>query len=107
MRVGIKKLGRVAALATALVAASSMLEATGQPLLATLGQVAFNLAAGFSEGEQVRRRMVEAAIMETKRRRKGIRCVRFERLALLDALQGSTGFAVTSSRLDDMIEEAS
>ena len=89
MRVGIKRLVRVATIAAAIVAGSSLLEATGQPLLATLSQVAFNLAAGFSEADGVRQRMSEAFVMATNRRRKGSRSTRIESFGLFDSPQGS------------------
>jgi hypothetical protein len=101
MRLGIKRVVRVATVAAGIVAGSSLLEATGQPLLATLGQVAFNLAAGFSEAEGVRQRISEALIAATNRRRKGIRSTRIESFGLFDAPRE------TASRLagtDELIE---
>jgi hypothetical protein len=65
MRLAIKRLARAATIAAAIVASSSMLEATGQPLFATLGEVAFNLAAVFSEVQEVRRKITEALVMAT------------------------------------------
>ena len=59
MRSAIKRLTRVAAVAAAIVASSDSL-ATTQPLLATLGEVASKLTAGFSEIEEVRRKITEA-----------------------------------------------
>jgi len=88
MRVGIRRLGRVAAIAVTIVAGSSLLEATGQPLLATLSQVAFNLAAGFSEADGVRQKMSNALIMATNRRRKGARLTRIESFGLFDMPEG-------------------
>jgi hypothetical protein len=87
MRMDIKRLGRSATVAAAIVAGSSLLEATGQPLLATLSQVAFNLAAGFSEADGVRKKMSEAFDMATNRRRKGSRLIRIESFGLFDAPQ--------------------
>ena len=58
MRLATKRLARAATLAGAIVAASGSL-ATGQPLFATLGDVAFKLTAGFSEVEEVRRKIIK------------------------------------------------
>jgi len=101
MRLDIKRLGRIATVTAAIVAGSSLLEATGQPLLATLSQVAFNLAAGFSEADGVRKKMSEAFIMATNRRRKGNRLVRVESFGLFDAPPGS---APHLTRADGVIE---
>ena len=49
-----------------IIASSSTLEATGQPLFVTLGEVAFNLAGVFSEVEEVRRKITEALVMATQ-----------------------------------------
>ena len=89
MRLGIKRLGRIATVAAAIVAGSSLLKATGQPLLVMLSQVAFNLAAGFSEADGVRQRMSEALVVATNRRRKGTRLTRIESFGLFDAPQDS------------------
>jgi hypothetical protein len=59
MYLAVKRLARVAAIAAALVASSGSL-ATGRPLVATLGEVAFKLTAAFSEVETVRRKIIEA-----------------------------------------------
>ncbi len=56
MRLLTKRLARAATLVAAIVASSCSL-ATGRPLLATLGDAAFKLTAGFSEVEQVRRKI--------------------------------------------------
>jgi hypothetical protein len=59
MRLATKRLARAATLAAAIVAASGSL-ATGRPLFSTLGEVAFKLTAGFSEVEEMRRKITEA-----------------------------------------------
>jgi hypothetical protein len=66
MRLAIKRLARAAAIAAAIIASSSTLEVTGQPLFMTLGEVAFNLAGVFSEVEEVRRKIIEARVMPTQ-----------------------------------------
>lgn len=60
MRWAIRRLARAAIVAAAIVASSSTLAMTGQPLLARLGQVAFNVAAALSEAGSLRRKMTEA-----------------------------------------------
>ena len=67
MRLAIRRLARAAIIAAAIVASSSTLAATGQPVLARLGEVAFNLAAAFSEAGKVRRKMTEALLMAAER----------------------------------------
>jgi hypothetical protein len=59
MRLAIKKLTRVVTIAAAIAASSDSL-ATTQPLFASLGEVASKLTAGFSEVEEVRRKLTEA-----------------------------------------------
>jgi hypothetical protein len=59
MRLAIKRLTRIATIAAAIVASSDSL-ATAQPLFVTLGEVASKLTAGFSEVEEVRRKITEA-----------------------------------------------
>jgi predicted regulator of Ras-like GTPase activity (Roadblock/LC7/MglB family) len=59
MRLAIKRLARVATIAAAIVASSDSL-VMAQPLFATLGEVASRLTAGFSEVEEVRRKITEA-----------------------------------------------
>ena len=59
MRLAIQRLAQAATIAAAIVASSGSL-ATGRPLFATLGEVAFKLTAGFSEVEEVRRKIIEA-----------------------------------------------
>jgi predicted regulator of Ras-like GTPase activity (Roadblock/LC7/MglB family) len=59
MRSAIKRLTRVAAVAAAIVASSDSL-AMAQPLFATLEEVVSRLTAGFSEVEEVRRKIIEA-----------------------------------------------
>jgi hypothetical protein len=59
MRLAIKGVARAATIAAAIVASSGSL-ATGRPLFATLGEVAFKLTAGFSEVEEVRRKITMA-----------------------------------------------
>ena len=56
MRLLTQRLARVATIAVAIVASSGSL-VTGRPLFATLGEVAFQLTAGFSEVEEVRRKI--------------------------------------------------
>jgi hypothetical protein len=56
MRLAVKRLARAATIAAAIVALSGSL-ATGRPLFATLGDVAFKLTAGFSEVEEMRRKI--------------------------------------------------
>jgi hypothetical protein len=60
MPLTIKRLARGATIAAAILASSSLLEATGRPLFATLGDVAFNLTAASSEVEKVRRKITKA-----------------------------------------------
>jgi len=62
MRIVIKRLARAATIAAAIVASSSSLKVTGQPLFATLDEVAFNLATVFSEVEEVRRKIIGAKL---------------------------------------------
>jgi hypothetical protein len=59
MRLAIKGVARAATIAAAIVASSGSL-ATGRPLFATLGEVAFKLTAGFSEVEEIRRKITMA-----------------------------------------------
>ncbi len=56
MRLATKRLVRAATIAAAITASSGSL-VTGRPLFATLGDVAFKLTAGFSEIEEVRRKV--------------------------------------------------
>ena len=63
MRLGITRLARAGAIAAAILAASNTLGATGQPVFATLSEVAFNLAAVFSEAQVARRKIVETLIV--------------------------------------------
>ncbi len=65
MRLLTKRLARAATLAAAIVASSGSF-ATGRPLFATLGDVAFRLTAGFSEIEQVRRKINRRPHAETR-----------------------------------------
>jgi hypothetical protein len=65
MRLLTKRLARAATLAAALVSSSGSF-ATGRPLFATLGDVAFKLTAGFSEVEQVRRKINRRAGAKTR-----------------------------------------
>ena len=51
------RLGRAATLASAIVAASGLLEITGLPLFAAVGNVALNLAAARSETEKLRHKI--------------------------------------------------
>jgi hypothetical protein len=53
----IMRLGRSIGLAGVIVAASGMLQITGQPLFVVVGEVALNLAAVQSEAEKLRRRV--------------------------------------------------
>jgi hypothetical protein len=59
MRLAIKRLARVITIAAAIVVSSDSL-AAAQPLFASLGEVASKLTAGFSEVEEVRRKLDEA-----------------------------------------------
>jgi hypothetical protein len=59
MRLAIKRLTRVAAVAAAIVASSDS-SAMAQPPFATLGEVVSRLTAGFSEVEEARRKITEA-----------------------------------------------
>jgi hypothetical protein len=68
MRWAIQRLARAAIIAPAIIACSSTLQATGQPLFATLGDVGFNLLAVFSEVEGVRRKITKAVIAQRDRR---------------------------------------
>jgi hypothetical protein len=52
----IMRLGRSIGIAGVIVAATGMLEVTGQPLFVAVGEVALNLAAVQSEAEKLRRR---------------------------------------------------
>src|SRR5258708_5851304 len=52
----IVRLGRSIGLAGVIVAASGMLQITGQPLFEVVGEVTLNLAAVQSEAEKLRRR---------------------------------------------------
>jgi hypothetical protein len=64
MRLPIKallRLGRVTAVAAAIVAASGMLETSGPSLFAAIGEVALNFAAIRSEAEKLRQK-VSAAV---------------------------------------------
>ena len=63
MRLGITRLARAGAIAAAILAASNTLGATGQPVFATLSEVAFKLAAVFSEAQVARRKIVETLIV--------------------------------------------
>ena len=63
MRLAITRLARAGAIAAAILAASNTLGATGQPVFATLSEVAFNLAAVFSEARVARRKIVETLIV--------------------------------------------
>ena len=56
MRLAIKRLARAATIAAAILTSSGAL-ATARPLFATLGEVAFKLTAGFSEVEEMRRKI--------------------------------------------------
>jgi hypothetical protein len=69
MRQIIKRLARGAAIAAAIVASSSALQATGQPLFAKLGDVGFNLASVFSEVDETRRKITRAVIAQQANRR--------------------------------------
>jgi hypothetical protein len=54
MRLTLLRLGRAATLASAIIAASGLLEMAGMPLFAAVGEVALNLAAARSEAEKLR-----------------------------------------------------
>jgi hypothetical protein len=66
MRLAIKRRAQAAAITAAIIASSSALQATGKPLFAMLGEVAFNLAGVLSEVEEVRRKINEALVMVTQ-----------------------------------------
>ncbi len=59
-----RRLARAATIVAAIIASSGSL-ATGRPLFATLGDVAFKLTAGFSEVEEVRRKLSRRPRAET------------------------------------------
>jgi hypothetical protein len=54
------RLGRAATVAAAIVAASGMLEISGPPLSAAIGEAALNLAAVRSEREKLRQKVAAA-----------------------------------------------
>ncbi len=61
-RLAIKRLVRAATVAAAIVASCGSL-ATGRPQFAILDEVAFKLTAGFSEVEEVRRKIPRTEIL--------------------------------------------
>jgi hypothetical protein len=63
------RLGRAATLATAIVAASGLLEITGRPLLAAVGDVALNLGAVGSEAEKLRHKITKARLTADRSKR--------------------------------------
>ncbi len=65
MRLANKRLVRAATIAAAITASSGSL-VTGRPLFATLSDVAFKLTAGFSEIEEVRRKINRRPRTETR-----------------------------------------
>ncbi len=65
MRLLTKRLARAATLAAAIIASSGSF-AAARPLFATLGDVAFKLTAGFSEIEEVRRKINRRPRTETR-----------------------------------------
>jgi hypothetical protein len=54
------RLGRATIVTAAILAASGMLETTGRPLFAAIGEVALNLVAVQSETEKLRRKVTGA-----------------------------------------------
>jgi pyrroline-5-carboxylate reductase len=64
MRLATKRLTRVVTIAAAIVPSSDSL-AAAQPLFATLVEAASELTAGFSEVEEVRRKLTEAQSAES------------------------------------------
>jgi hypothetical protein len=63
MRLPIKVLlqvGRAATIAAVFVAASGILQTAGRPVLATIGEIALNLAAVRSEAEKLREKVTWA-----------------------------------------------
>jgi hypothetical protein len=54
MRLTLLRLGRAATLASAIIAASGLLEIARMPLFAAVGEIALNLAAARSEAEKLR-----------------------------------------------------
>ena len=64
MRLPIRTLLRIAratTVAAAIIAGSGMLQITGRPLFAAIGEVALNLAAVRSEAEKLREKVTAAA----------------------------------------------
>ena len=53
----LRRMGRAATLASAIIAASGLLEIVGLPLFGAVGEVALNLAAARSETEKLRHKI--------------------------------------------------
>jgi hypothetical protein len=68
MRLTLLSLGRAAILASAIIAASGLLEITGMPLFAAVGDVALNLAAARSEAEKLRYKIAVRLTAERSKR---------------------------------------
>jgi hypothetical protein len=68
MRLTLLRLGRAATLASAIIAASGLLEITGMPLFAAVGDVALNLAAARSEAEKLRYQIAVRMIADRSKR---------------------------------------
>jgi hypothetical protein len=68
MRLTLLRLGRAATLASAIIAASGLLEITGMPLFAAVGDVALNLAAARSEAEKLRYKIAVRLTAERSKR---------------------------------------
>jgi hypothetical protein len=61
------RLGRAATLATTIIAASGLLEITGEPLFAAAGNAALNWAAVRVEAEKLRLKMTQAVRLTADR----------------------------------------
>ncbi|HEY2531903.1 MAG TPA: hypothetical protein VGJ20_28915 [Xanthobacteraceae bacterium] len=72
MRSTVKPLAQAVTIAAAIVASSSALELTGQPLFTTLSEIAINLAAGYSEAVEVRRKIIEDPVVATQALVRGV-----------------------------------
>ena len=72
MRSTVKPLAQAVTIAAAIVASSSALELSGQPLFTTLSEIAINLAAGYSEAVEVRRKIIEDPVVATQALVRGV-----------------------------------
>ena len=64
----LQRMGRAATLASAIIAASGLLEIAGHPLFAAIGDVALNLAAARSETEKLRHKIAVRPTGDRSRR---------------------------------------